>query len=265
MSEKLSPKEQKKIAYEKMIDHLSQAYGEHKREGRHVIFKNYTSKKIAEELSYDEGYFSKLINPPEGKEPSIDACQRAIKRVITIKENSLLKKWRVLAIALMGLVICMLSLHFTSPFQPTIPMVGNCLLTEEEQDAAWEFYSDLIQHQIALEILLIKLQPFTDKEDYIQRYCEELQNNIEETRKKFGRIHLRARNNDYLIDLIDSLSINNALENCLETKEYVKNDTISYEGFVNLIKAEVNRIQKSNLKRINAYIDKSLLENKLPQ
>lgn len=142
---------------------LKKLYGPYKGEDR-IDFINVTSKEIASELGYDEGQFSRIVNPGFGKEPSIETYQKIINRLKQNLENKKLsntnKRLKLIVLFLLFLLLLAAGkLVITSLNNPNrLPSSPHYTLDLTQVINLFEWHGIGIQNQLAVEGLLFNLK-----------------------------------------------------------------------------------------------------------
>jgi transposase len=281
--------------HKQLIQLLEQLYGNYTEQNGHIHFNKYHSKEIAQELGVDESSFSRILNPPIGKEHSAKTYQRLFTRIKTKLENKQLKEeirtlkaettakikalqnekkeqgirykgvWML--VSLLALIAAAMGYQKLTN-QPSGDSINNpvteCRLTANERKAISKLYATNIAHQIALEAVIFHSSYREgvygeNPEPYLEQSAIKMPNIITNTREIIQATNLKAENGEYLYKLLEDYSKNNIDTNFKSMIPLVTNKAIPTSRIRNTIFEKISTIQMYNLSRIDSVVTNTKL------
>lgn len=263
---------------EKALNLMEEIFGGLIIDNERVGFKNYSSKQIAEILGYDNGQYSRMINPPIGTNFSNQVYKRLIQRLEILQSNqkltkqvelseSKIKNAKYLYTVFFSLGLFIASGLFWLLNTDTSSADQRLVLKHSERNAINKLYLDNIKMKIALECVefnhSVRNGIYQDNlPHYLKEFSGSIPTLIEKTRNLLGISNLRAENGMKLIDLYAIYSFNEIDKNFLEVIPYLTNPQISVYDLVDLVSDKVSNVQFKNYKRLDSMVvnDVSLIK-----
>lgn len=261
---------------EEMLNLMVKHYGGFKKSNR-IVFANISNKKVAEELGYDEGYLSKAINPPEGKEISSNAYKKINQRLSLIIENEELKgklkhsekqgnrenllKW--------ALVISCLALFISGWFNIQNYQTpknnnsnSNLKLNTEQRNEVLTLYGEAIRYKLIIEGLIFSYSLReeiykNEPEHYGKELKAKLPTLIKPIRSVLKRTKLQAENGQNLSDFVEEHARNNFDENFKELLPALTNLSLPPRNLAAIIGINIERTQNKNFEHFDKILSKS--------
>jgi len=265
---------------QKMLNLMIQSYGKLKDSPR-VEFVNVTLKEIANELTYDTGQLSKILNPPSHQAPSDKIYRKVIQRLSLVVENKELKarlkaqahQQQPIAWKKPLLLLSLAALLFYGWFtlnQPTNSqqklLATEHVLTKDQRIAVMELYAKTVQYEMTLEGLIYHYslhKGLYDKDTsghYLAELYDRLPIIIAKNRSLLKKTKLRTEDGSYLEEIASHNTDNeNALPKIFEKlTPNLTNLKLSPNDVVNNVRRDIEGVQQTYFSLMEEAIQKKL-------
>ncbi len=266
--------------HQTLIKLLEQLYGNYSEQQGRIDFNNYSSKEITQDLGYDESAFSRILNPPIGKEPTTKNYQRLFTRIETKIENKRLKEQvknlqnenidqrkKHTGIWMLLTLLSMIAIAFGS-HQMSKKQVANDIkilpqeykLTRVQRHALNKLYGEHIQYKLVIEALIFRssINEGVYKNDlnyYIDIYRQKLGTMISDSRESLKNIHLLDENGNLMGgDFFEKYAVNKLDRDMKVVMPSILNPAISPSELKTLIMQTVSTQQKLNFAKFDSII-----------
>ncbi len=266
--------------HQTLINLLKRLYGNYTEQNGHVDFNNYHSKEIAQELGYDESSFSRILNPPIGKETTSKTYQRLFTRIETKLQNKQLKEqvktlqktnkeqqtkhkgvWMLLALlALIAATFGYQKLTDNPSNNGNNNSITECRLTRVQRHALNKLYGEHIQYKLVIEALIFRnsINEGVYKNDlnyYIDIYRQKLGTMISDSRTSLKNIQLLDENGNLIGgDFFEKHAVNKLDRDMKVVMPSILNPAISPSELKTLVMQTVSTQQKLNFAKFDSII-----------
>lgn len=236
---------------------LAELYGPMKK-GERVESEKHSSRKIANELGYDEGQLSRILNPGHGKEKSDETYRRLAQRLKMNKEAKRGKLFRALSIIFGIISLVLASQYFLGPNSTQVEVSSQNRLTASETSEMITLYNNYIQSQLINQGLVFNSQVKEgiyvpgEFDSHFENLAIEINNSLSNTRKLLAKIHLHTQNGIELSAMFENFNENNINSNLEGLIEVLVNKDISTSNLANIIASRVGYIQTRNAARFDS-------------